>query len=514
MSAKHHTAEDLTGRSRLGRNVTFAWGGYMVNIAAGFIMPRLISDRLGQTTLGIWDFSWGIVTYFSLVQLNLGSSINRYVAAHRTAKDRDGLCRSVSTVGLALNISAALAALLTLAAFFWIVPLFASRLGSELSTARWVVLCLGFEIAIGLLFTVYGGVLAGCHRWDIHNTVSVITYAVMAVGMIATLLGGGGLVAVALVHCLSTSGGEVARMFLAKRVCPELRINYRQATWTTFLEQARFSAKSLIPRLAEMVSGQSLVYLLTLYFGPAMLAVYSRSQNLVRQGSTLAAKFGFILVPTASSMHSASDHASLRQTFRDSVRQIALLGMPMSVTLGVAGDYVIRLWMGAAYVYPGLMTIMAIAAFPAWVQEPIWSILTGMNQHGRVAWAKFVAACVAALTLIVAVTMFGAGLRGAAIAFLLPQLIVDVAITPALACRRIGLSVRSYYADVLLKPFLCSLPYGILLFLTTQTFGEHLNLAIMLGLSSLLALAGIYWFFVFPPALRYGLRAKLGLALT
>ena len=123
--------EDVTGQSRFGRNVAFAWGGYLVNIAAGFIMPRLISDRLGQSTLGIWDFCWSIVGYFGLVQLGIGSSVNRYVAKYRAQNDAQGLSKSVSTIGLSLKISAVLAGLVTLLTAIWIVPLFRNELGTE-----------------------------------------------------------------------------------------------------------------------------------------------------------------------------------------------------------------------------------------------------------------------------------------------------------------------------------------------------------------------------------------------
>jgi len=66
------------GRERFGRNVAFAWGGYMVNVISGFLVPRLISDQLGQVTLGVWDFAWSFVSYFGLVQLGRGGSISRY----------------------------------------------------------------------------------------------------------------------------------------------------------------------------------------------------------------------------------------------------------------------------------------------------------------------------------------------------------------------------------------------------------------------------------------------------
>jgi len=72
--------EDLTGRHRLVSNVIFNWGGHFVFIIAGFIMPRMIDRRLGQEILGIWDFAWSLVSYFQIVGMGIGSSVNRFVA--------------------------------------------------------------------------------------------------------------------------------------------------------------------------------------------------------------------------------------------------------------------------------------------------------------------------------------------------------------------------------------------------------------------------------------------------
>jgi len=82
---------DLTGRSRMAWNIIVSWAGQFVFIVAGFIMPRMIDRNLGQETLGIWDFSWSMVTYFGLIQVGIGSSVNRYVARYPAASDIYGV---------------------------------------------------------------------------------------------------------------------------------------------------------------------------------------------------------------------------------------------------------------------------------------------------------------------------------------------------------------------------------------------------------------------------------------
>lgn len=84
---------DVTGRDRITRNVLASWGGYGVFIVAGFIMPRLIDTRIGQEALGVWDFAWSLVAYFSLVQAGVVSSVNRFVAKYQAVGDLDGVNR-------------------------------------------------------------------------------------------------------------------------------------------------------------------------------------------------------------------------------------------------------------------------------------------------------------------------------------------------------------------------------------------------------------------------------------
>jgi len=109
----------------------------MVNVVAGFVMPRLISDHLGQTTLGIWDFAWSVVSYFALIQLNLGGSVNRYVARYRAVQDWEGLSRSVSTIGLFMKIAGMLIVVASLVTAWIVIPLFQDKLGPHLNAGRW-----------------------------------------------------------------------------------------------------------------------------------------------------------------------------------------------------------------------------------------------------------------------------------------------------------------------------------------------------------------------------------------
>ena len=511
VSSNSKSNDDLTGRSRLARNVAFAWAGYLVNVASGFVIPRMISDRLGQQTLGVWDFAWSIIMYFGLLQLGIGASADRYIARHRARGDMQAMSRSASTIGLSFTLSGCAILLVTVAAVWWLLPAFGGKLGGDLKVCQWVVLFLGIEGALGVVFTIYGAIIVGCHRWDVHNVIAAGMYLFMALAMIVALTLGAGLPALAAIHCFSVVTAEIIRWRLAVRICPGLRVDYRLASMTVWLEQFRFSVKNLIPRVADLLCNQTLNVLIAAVLGPAMLAIYSRPKSLLRAVQMFAAKFGSVLVPTSSSLEASSELAALQHTFRQSTRFIAAFALPGIIALVLFGDWVIRFWMGSNYVFNGLVAVLAIGSFFSITQETVWSILAGMNRHGRIALAKVAGAVSSAALLAAGLALFKFNLVMAAAAFAIPQMFVDGWFTPVYACRRIGIPVKAYYRETFLKPLWWCVPFLAFLLLARVVVQAHPWLAILLIAVGGLVLARIYWFAIVPPSRRQAILARLPL---
>ena len=123
--------EDLTGKSRLVVNVVTSWIGQILVVIAGFFLPRVIDNNLGQAGLGIWDFAWSVNAYISLSHFGIGAALNRYVAKYRTAGDDFLLQRSVSTT-IAIQFVLASAAILISIGIYFCIPIFlAERLGMQ-----------------------------------------------------------------------------------------------------------------------------------------------------------------------------------------------------------------------------------------------------------------------------------------------------------------------------------------------------------------------------------------------
>ncbi len=508
-------AKDATGRDRMAWNVLTTWGAHLVFIVAGFLMPRFIDHKLGQVSLGVWDFGWSMVSYFALAQVGVGSSVNRFVAKFRTTGDVEGLNRTVSSVNVIQMGSTAIALTLTIT-LTWLLPLlFGARLGMEVHTARWTISLLGSAVAAQLAFNAFGGVLTGCHRWDIHNGVTSGAYAVIVAMMMSVLALGGGLRELSAVYLLGTVGGEITRMRLAYRVCPELRVHPRLATWTDIKMLLVFGGKTVVDNLARLLLAQANSILVATHLGPAALAVYARPGALVRHADVLTNKGSMLLSPATSSLKSTDRLDELQALFIQATRFATYIAMPVTLFLALMGDFILHVWMGPRYGAGTLMALIAVGNFLPLTQRPSNHVLIGLNRHGRVGWASLAVACVGVVAAVLALGPFHGGLIAAALSLVIPYSIGNGLFVMIYACRCVGVPFTRYLRQVFLPPVLWGIPLAAWLLTDRMIFAHSPALGLAVGLAGSVALMlPIYWFAVLPQSVRDQVQRKISRVLA
>lgn len=504
------TAPDLSGRDRIAWNVLASWAGYFVEVATGFVVPRLMDHHIGQTSLGLWDFAWSCVSYFRLAQIGIGQATSRYLARHRAMSDAEGLRRvASSTFGVSTGVAALVLALTGLAvvAAPWLLP---GRLGEHVWTAQQVVTALGISLAFNYQCEVFSGILTGSHRWDIHNALNAATNVFSAVAMIATLVLGGGLPAVAWAYTAGTVSAELLRMLVAYRVCPELQL--RPAHWS--LDQARqllqFGVKASVSAIAGLVLFQTNNLIIVGHLGPAALALYARPNALLRIPDTLVRKLGFVLAPTASSLQGTGRHDDIRKLVLDGTRAGSAVAVPAMLGLAILGGPLLQVWMGPRYDQGLVMAVLALGMLPSLTQRPVTGVLMGLNLHGFVARMNVLAAVLGIALSVINVKVLGLGLVGAALAISGPTALTTGFLMPAYVCRRLGIQPSEFLRQGLLVPLACAVPFSMALLASRLAFGGQPLLALLCGaFVGGLVLAPLYWRFLLSPVQRRAMTGRL-----
>lgn len=495
--------EDLSGRDRMVWSVIFSWAGHFVFIIAGFIMPRMIDGWLGQELLGVWDFVWSLVSYFILVDMGIGSSVNRYVARFRAAGDVLGVNQVVSTVSFILGIAGFLIFALTSTVSLVLPQLFGAKLDDNVSQAQSVVLLIGASLSVQMAFASFQGLLTGYHLWGLHNLIKAGWHVITTVGMLVALVGGYGLSTLAAITLLGQVLESMTRVILAYRICEGLRISLSLVNWRTFKTLFAFGAKTLMPCVSNLLLNQTTNVLIVAYLGPSALALYARPRSLVRHMNTLVLKMAMTLTPTVGSLQSDNNIREIRELLIKSVRYSSYLVVPLVLVLTIFGDAVMLFWMGPRYADGMLPAILAIGYLAALIQQPVLDILAGLNAHGRAGIARFVASICSVVLIVLFVGHLKWGIAGAAVAVTLPLTLVSLLYLPVLVCREVGIEVRQYFLKATIGPAVHTLPFAILLALSRFLFGATpLRGLLWGGLAGGTVLLVLYYKYVLPERIK------------
>lgn len=507
-SARHK--EDVTGRDRMTHNVLASWAGHLVFVVAGFVLPRMIDERVGQAALGVWDFGWSVVTYFGLMSGGILSSIGPYVARHRAAADERELNATVNTaLGLYL-FTGTLVFLATLLVSALLPLLFNDqRLAGHVTEAQWVVFLLGLSVVAQFFFAVFNGIITGCHRWGVHNAITSGVYLATSTAIVVALLLGGGLVTMAALTLAGDILSGVLRVVAAHRFCPGLRLHPGLFSLRRARELFSFGVKSMMDSVSYLAMYQTNSMLIVYFLGAPALAVYSRPMALVRHTRTFICKFAYVLTPTAGALEARGDRTTLQDLLVTGTRYGLYLALPMATFVAVMGGPVLHVWMGPEYDLPVVAAVLAVGHMAVHSQLGTYQILMGLGRHGWPAMATLIGSLFAVLLALFCLGPMKMGLLGAALAVTVPLTVVWALLVPAYACRAVGLPYRAYVRRTVPGPLLSIVPLlGVLAGIRYLWSGQPVR-ALLIGIAgAVFVMTPIYWLYVAPPGLRTKLAGR------
>jgi membrane protein EpsK len=502
--------EDHSGRERLLGSLASGWMFQALQLVSGFVLPRLISDRLGHGSLGVWDFGWAAVSYFTLLQAGVVSSINRYVARYRAAGDFDGLNTAVNSVGFVLKCVAIVIALLACAVAWFVPQMMGSKLAGLTTEASWVVLLLGLTLAVQVQGAVYGGVLTGYHRWAIQNGIKTLSTLLSVGGGIVIIFCGGGIEFLAGMMMLAEIFARFAQRVAARRVCPELKISLRYFSRPVASEMIGFGGKGYVNVIAQMLVNQTSSILVASTFGVAALAIFSRPRSLVRSLANVIHSNAMVVVPMVSAMEGAGKVAEIRQLAISASRYATFFCLPVMIVLCILGADIVRIWMGDAYADQALISLFAVSGLVEAAAYPLFRVLMGLNQHGRLALMNLAAAAVTVIGTCVALLIFRADLRWVGAIIAIPSLVVSLVLLPRYAARALDIRFGSLLWRIWSKPLLCCLPGAACCITVALIFPEPgLKRLVMAGAASMIGSGWFYWQYAVPRSLKSKLASLI-----
>jgi O-antigen/teichoic acid export membrane protein len=401
--------------------------------------------HLGASEYGLWMLAASIVAYFPILDLGLGGAMERSVAHYRSQRDPEAINEVASTLVLVFAATGLIAFLVVVGIAWNVGPLFDLN-PSQARTGRTLMIIIGLQVALGLPFTIFGGVVNGFQRTYLNAAVgSAVSLSVAAVNA-TVLLAGGGLVELVGAMTAVRMAGYVAYRLNAYRVFPLLRIRLSLFRVERLRELTGFGVWMLLQGASCKLNYASDPIVIAAFLTTGSVAVWTIAQRLADAVLQLTNQLNYVLFPIVVDADTSGRNDRLTEVLVQGTRLSLATIFPVAGSLALLAGPVVIGWTGPQFAAAAvLVKILAIVVF---VRVGSWTantLLQGAGGHRLVAISNFVAAVVNIGLSILLIRRFG--LPGVAVATLIPVTVRAVVVIIPLACARVGMSLTQFVAD-------------------------------------------------------------------
>jgi O-antigen/teichoic acid export membrane protein len=365
-------------RRRLALNIGSNYVSLGAQVLYLLAMAPYIIDRLGTEAFGAWSIVLAFLGYLRLLDLGLGQTTARFVAAAESPSD---LNRVVATsLGLQLG-TAALAAVVGVG-----VAAVAPELFGHVKGLRGALAVASISAALQLPLAVFTNVLYGVERIAERNVTIVLRVAAAVTAIVLTVELGGGLLA----FVAAAAAAELAVMVVQAIYCL-LRIpglSPRPADFDRGMVRTLtgFSAAMLGIAFATQLAFYSDGIVIGAALGAAAAGVYTVAMRLVDGTSQLLAQFADVFMPAFSRLTAQGRDDEAARIVAAGTRATLIVGLPLIGLLIGLGEPLIRAWVGDGF--SAAWTPLALLSGGLVFGGPIrfavlWAI--GAAKHGRIA---------------------------------------------------------------------------------------------------------------------------------
>jgi O-antigen/teichoic acid export membrane protein len=475
------------------RNIVSNWATYLISGAISFFLSPFIVRHLGNSAYGVWVLLVSLTGYLGFLDLGIRGAVTRYIAKFHSQGEHEESSRTISSA-CGLFSSAGLLSLV--AAFLFaviVVPHFKLPPGYY-RTAQFVVLIAGANVALSLISGVFGGLLVGLQRFELHNSIALSVMCLRAVATVLALLHGYGLVSLALIQLGSTVVELILGIFLSRRLYPEVQIAFDKFDRAHVALIFSFGVFAFLLQISNYLIYYTDALVIGTFLPVGMITFFAIAGNLTIYARELVGGFSRTMTPLASKLEAETGHNSLQETTLRSARYCTLLMLPIFVTFMLRGHLFIALWMGPSYadLSGRVLWILSLPWFVGASASVSASVILGIGRHKKVvpvALAEGFGNLI--LSIILAKPL---GVIGVAWGTTIPNIAVSLLFWPWYIRKVLGIPLRQYVWSNWIVPVAAVLPFAGCTYLASRFWPAHNLFGFFVQVACLLpaALLGIW----------------------
>jgi O-antigen/teichoic acid export membrane protein len=357
-----------------------------VGLATSFISVPLVVGYLGSERYGMWLTMSSLVAALGPLDLGIGLGLLTVVSDAYGRDDREAARRAISSAAVMLTMIAALA-VVVFGAVYFLIPwahLFNVATPTAVAEAGPASAVLFGAFALGLPLGITGQIQLAhqssyiSSAWAIagnlgsfialvaiitlHGSLPLLVLALTGVGLVAAALNG---------------------WFLFRRQLPWLMPQLRDVDFRAARGLLKTGSFFLVLQLSGLVAYQLDNFVIAQILGASAVPEYAIPAKLFFLAPMLLSFVLTPLWPAYRESFARGDVAWVKRTLRRSIILTALVTIPSSAALVLAGPLLLHLWVGSA-VHPTLLLLLGLGTWAIMYtfNGPISMLLNGANMIG------------------------------------------------------------------------------------------------------------------------------------
>lgn len=494
----------MTMGSRLIKGSLLRSLNLFLRVLIAFVMTPIIIHSLGDRMYGFWILIGTFIGYYGLFDIGLSSSVQRFVSRALGQNDMNEMNSIINTTFFMFLIIGIVTIICSLGAAIFSTYFIKSP--EEISLFRKVIIILGFSVALGFPIKVFQGVLTSYLRYDLTAYVSMIQAISSSFIIYYFLKQGYGIWALTVISFFANLVEYILTVIYAKRVFPELKINYHLFSKERVKLLFGYSSKTFIAQLGDILRFRVDSIVIAGYLSVSLVTYYSVGAKIIEFfGNFIMGSIG-LMSPVFSQYEGRSDYDAIRSRFL----QVTKISVVASIFIGMSiifyGKVFIQRWMGSGF--ESSYTVVVILCIPyiiALMQNPSISLLYGISKHHFYAISNTIEAVLNLTLSIILVKYFG--IYGVALGTAIGMIIFKLLIQPVFVCRAIKLSLSEYYINTLGYTALKMLvPLMIYFYVVKDYLLPDYPIIILSGVAQMIVFIPIVFFFVMGKSERNHIR--------
>ena len=441
----------LWSESQQARTVALNVGWRYVNVSVelllGLVMLPFNARYLGASDYGLWVLASSMVAYFPVLDLGFGGAMERFVAHYRAKQDAGAINQIASTL-VALFSGMALLGFSVLSVVAWNFASLFNLDPAQARTGAIVMMCVSFQVATGLPFAIYGAIVNAFQRTYRNAAVGVTVTILVAAVNVSIVLGGGSLIQLVAAMTAVRMLGYLAYRYNAYRVFPLLRTRLSLIRKARLREVTGFSVYMLIQDISVKLNYATDPIVIAAFLSTGAVAIWTVAQRLADVILQMTNQLNYTLFPIVVDADASQHDGRLQTVLVEGTRLSLAASLPVAGSLALMAQPVVVGWVGPDYA--SAATVVQLLALVVVVRVGSWTsstVLQGGGRHRLVAVSNLIAATTNVVLSIALIRAYG--LRGMAVATLIPVTLRAVAVLVPVACSRVGISIGRFFAEAI-----------------------------------------------------------------